>query len=69
MIACLTWRWEAITRRPVLRLIPGPIELLGCAPELHNEVAGEVLRLRLAALLPPELDQGCLIAAHDDPGI
>jgi hypothetical protein len=50
-------------------LVPGAIEVLGGAPELHDEVAGKVLRLRLAALLPPELDQGCLVAAHDDAGV
>jgi hypothetical protein len=50
-------------------LVPGPVELLGRAPELHNEVAGQVLGLSLAALLSPELDQGCLIAAHDNPSV
>ena len=38
-------------------------------PKLHDEVAGQVLRLGLAALLAPKPDQGGLIAAHDDPGV
>ena len=34
-------------------LVPGAVELLGRGPELHDEVAGQVLRLGLAPLLPP----------------
>src|SRR5262249_62172354 len=34
-------------------LVPGAIELLGCPSELHDEIAGEVLRLDLASLLAP----------------
>jgi hypothetical protein len=48
---------------------PGAIEVLGCCPELHYEIAGEVLRLGLAPFLAPEADQGGFIAAHDDPGV
>jgi hypothetical protein len=50
-------------------LVPGAIELLGCSTELHDEVAREVLRLGLASFLPPKLNQGGLVVAHDDPGI
>ena len=50
-------------------LVPGAIELLGGCPELHDEVAGQVLRLGLAPLLAPKADQGRFIAAHDDPGV
>ena len=52
-----------------IALVPGAIELLGCGPELHDEVAGQVLRLGLAPLLAPQADQGGFIAAHDDPGV
>jgi hypothetical protein len=34
-------------------LIPGAVELLGCSPELHNEVARQVLRFGLASFLAP----------------
>ncbi len=50
-------------------LVPTAIEFLGGRPELHDEVAGQVLGLGLPALLAPELDQGRLVAAHDDPGV
>src|SRR6266446_3683915 len=49
--------------------VPGAVELLGCPPQLHHEVAGQVLWLGLPTLLAPELDQGSLVMAHDDPGI
>jgi hypothetical protein len=50
-------------------LVPGAIELLSCAPKLHDEVAREVLRLGLAPFLAPEPDQGGFIGAHDDAGV
>jgi hypothetical protein len=50
-------------------LIPGAIELLGCSPELHDEVAGQVLRLGFTTFFPPEANQGDFISAHDDPGV
>jgi hypothetical protein len=37
-----------------IALVPGAVELLGGGPELDNEVAGQVLRVGLATLLPPE---------------
>ena len=52
-----------------IALVPGAVELLGRAAELHNEVAGQVLRLGFAAFLAPKADQGGFIAAHDDPGV
>ena len=58
-----------MTRRPVLRSYQARLSSSVTVPELHDEVAGEVLGLRLAALLAPEPDQGRLIAAHDDPGV
>jgi len=36
---------------------------------LHDEIAGEVLRVRLASFFSPQTDQGRLIAAHDDAGV
>ena len=50
-------------------LKPAPIKLLGHHPELDDEIAGQVLRLDLAALFPPEPKQRLFIVAHDDPGI
>ncbi len=50
-------------------LVPVPIESFGHDPELHDEVAGKVLRFGLAALLPPEAEEGSFIIAHDDPGV
>ena len=50
-------------------LVPGAIELLGCSPELHDQIAGEIVSLDLASLLAPKPDQGGFIVAHDDPGI
>ena len=50
-------------------LIPAPIKGLSRQPELYDQIAGEVLRLDLAALLPPQPDQGSLVLAHDGPGV
>ena len=54
---------------PGIELIPAPVQILGDGPKLDNEVAGEVLRLDLAPLLPPQPHQGDLIIAHDGPGV
>ena len=37
--------------------------------ELDNEIAGQVLGLDLAPLLPPEPQEGSLVIAHDDLGV
>ena len=66
---CRTRRWTSVTTWPVLRLVPAPVEVLGDDAELDDEVAGQVLRLDLAALFPPEPEQGGLVVAHDDPGV
>ena len=50
-------------------LVPGAVELLGGGPELHDEVAGQVLGLGLAPFLAPQPNQSRLVAAHDDPGV
>jgi hypothetical protein len=36
-----------------IALVPGAIELLGDSPELHDQIAGKVLRLGLASFLAP----------------
>ena len=54
---------------PGVALVPGPIEVLGGEAELDNEVAGQVLRADLAALLLPQAEQGLLVLPHDDAGI
>ena len=47
---------------PGIALVPVPIEVLGHASELNDEIAGQVLGLDLAALLPPQPDQGRLVS-------
>ena len=69
MAECLTRRWTSVTWPAGVALVPGPVEVLGGGAELHDEVAREVLGLGLAPLLPPQPDQGRLVAAHDDPGV
>ena len=48
---------------------PMPIEGLGDHPELDDEVAGEILRLDLAALFPPKAKQRGFVLAYDDAGV
>ena len=50
-------------------LVPVPVEVLGHGAELDDQVVGQVFGLDLAALLPPEPEQGGLVVAHDDPGV
>jgi hypothetical protein len=50
-------------------LIPGAVERLGGSPELHHEIAGEVLGVGLAAFLAPKAQQSSFILAHNDAGI
>ena len=69
MTGCWTRRWTSVTDLAGIALVPAPVELLGRGPELDDEVAGQVLRLDLAALLPPEAEQGGFVVAHDDPGV
>jgi hypothetical protein len=56
-------------RLPGLALVPGPVQMLGDDPELDDEVAGQVLGLGLAALSPPQLQEGLFVPAHDDPRV
>ncbi len=48
-----------------LALEPAPVQLLGRAAELDQEIAREIFWLDLAALFPPEANQGTLVLAHD----
>ena len=50
-------------------LIPAPIEIFGHNPKLDDEVARQILRLDLAALLPPEPQQGEFIVPHNNPSV
>ena len=50
-------------------LIPAPVQVLSCKPELNNEITRQVFRLDFAPLLPPEADNRLFILAHYDPGI
>jgi hypothetical protein len=54
---------------PGVALVPEPVELLGRHPELDDKVAGEVLRLDLPALFPPQAEEGGLIVARDKSSI
>jgi len=50
-------------------LIPAPVEVLGDAAELNDQIVAEILGLDLAALLAPQPNEIGLIIAHDDPCI
>ena len=54
---------------PGIGFVPAPIEVLGDNSELNDEVAGQVLRLDLAALFAPKPQEGGIVVAHDDPGV
>jgi hypothetical protein len=54
---------------PGVALVPMPVEGFSREAELDDEVAGEVLRLGLAPLFPPEAQEGRFIGAHDDPSV
>ena len=50
---------------PRISLVPASIEFFR-RPKLDNEIARQVLRLGLAALLTPKSQQSSLVPAHDD---
>ena len=54
---------------PGVALVPMPVERFGRDAELDDEIARKVLRLGLAAFLPPEAQEGDLVSTHDNPGI
>jgi hypothetical protein len=50
-------------------LIPASVEFLSDFSQLHDEIAGEILRADFSPLFAPKPDEGCLISAHYDPGV
>ena len=50
-----------------LALEPAPVEVLRGAPELDEEVAGQVLRLDLAPLFFPQPNERVLVLSENDP--
>jgi hypothetical protein len=54
---------------PGAGFIPAPIKVFGRDPKLYDEIAGQILGLDFASLLPPQPDQCRVIIPHDDPGI
>src|SRR5882762_891238 len=52
-----------------ISLVPMAVKGLGRDSELHNEIAGEVLRLGFAALLSPEAEQRIFIMGHDEDAL
>jgi hypothetical protein len=57
----------SVTTCPVLASYQWRLRSSVASPS--DEIAGEVLRLDLAALLAPEPEQGSFVIAHDDPRI
>jgi hypothetical protein len=51
---------------PGITLVPVPVQPLSGQAELDNEIAGEILRLDLAAFFLPKANEGSFIVAHDD---
>ena len=66
---CCTRRWTSVRTCPGVAFEPMPVQGFGDQAELDDEIAGEVLRLDLAPLLPPQMHQGGIVAAHNDPGV
>src|ERR1035437_9272051 len=60
---------DVLDGRAGIALVPGPIERLGHQAELDDEVGGQVLGVGLAALFPPEAEQGGHVVTPDDPSI
>jgi len=54
---------------PGIALVPVSVEGFGDEAELDDEIARLVLRLDLAAFLPPEAEEGGFVIAYDDPGV
>src|SRR6516165_3036453 len=50
-------------------VVPAPVQLLGRNTKLDNEIGGQVLRLDLATLLPPQPGQRPLISPHNDASV
>jgi len=54
-----------------IRFVPDrpSVQLFRGLAELHNEIAGKVLRFDLPALFPPQAEQGAFILPHDGSGV
>jgi hypothetical protein len=52
-----------------IALVPGAVELLSGRAKLYEQVAGQVLGIRLSPLFAPESDQVRFVASHDDAGV
>src|SRR5215469_18787346 len=50
-------------------LIPAPVQVLSRNAKLDDEIAREVFRLHLAALLPPEPEEGGFVVSHNNAGV
>ena len=66
---CRTRRWTSLIDLSGVALVPVPVKGFGREPKLDDEIAGEVLRLDLAAFLLPQAQEGGFVGAHDDPGV
>jgi hypothetical protein len=66
---CCIRRWTPVRTWPELRSNQWRLRGSVTNPELDDEIAGEVLGLDLAALFPPEANEGGLVIAHDDASI
>jgi hypothetical protein len=56
-------------RMPADALIPVPVELFRDMAELDNQIVGQVLWPKLAALFAPQPNQSGFVIAHNHPGI
>jgi hypothetical protein len=52
-----------------IALVPGTVEVLCHRAELHDEIAGQVLRSGFATFFTPEADESGFVVAHDDSGV
>jgi hypothetical protein len=60
---------DVLDRMPGVALVPGPVQVLGAAAELDDEVLAQVFWFGFTPLLTPEPDEARLIVAHDDAGV
>ena len=58
---CRTRRWISVMTCPVLGSYQRRLRSSVTDPKLDDQVAGQVLRLGLAPLLPPQPQQGALV--------
>ena len=68
-VGCWTLRWTSVMVWPVLRSYQRRLRSSVARPSWTMRLPDEVLRLDLAAFLPPQPHQRRFIIAHDDPGV